>query len=191
MLQVNRKLNMAWAIKGEMGTLTDIEANGMPYTLQGKWLISAFYVNELVMRLLHRHESHPELYSAYDRALSALQNQEDEQQLLRIFEKHLLASLGYGLILDHDADTGEAIDEQQDYYYRLSYGPVLQDIAGVESFRVSGKTLKALEQERFTTALTLQQAKLLLRNIINSHLGSRALGSRDLYQAYIKNSTVE
>ena len=69
------------------------------------------------MRLLHRHESHPELFVAYNQALVRLNNHDPEEVTLRIFEKYLLESLGYGLILDHDVITGEPINQDQDYYY--------------------------------------------------------------------------
>ena len=39
------------------------------------------------------------------------------RKTLRIFEKKILQVLGYGLILDHDANTGEQIDANNKYYY--------------------------------------------------------------------------
>ena len=76
-----------------------------PPRLPGSVLYSGFYLNELLMRLLQRNDPHPELFAAYGQALHGLQT--EPQRPLRLFEKHLLEALGYGLLLDHDAGSGE------------------------------------------------------------------------------------
>ena len=99
LLQPARRLNIAWSMRSELGTLTAVEASTPPARLAGTRLVSCFYMNELLVRTLHGHEAHPELFHRYEQALKGLDGGEPEDRVLRIFEKHLLKSLGYGLIL--------------------------------------------------------------------------------------------
>ncbi|MCG8325074.1 MAG: DNA repair protein RecO, partial [Thiotrichales bacterium] len=70
LLQPYQKILLGWYGRGEMGTVNHMEAGDCVYSLRGRKLISGFYVNELLMRLLHRHEAHPELFRDYETALS-------------------------------------------------------------------------------------------------------------------------
>ena len=74
LLQPFRPLLMSWNSKGDLGTLIGVEANveeAGPY-LTGRALMSGFYLNELLLRLLHRHDPHPALFHSYDLALRKL-----------------------------------------------------------------------------------------------------------------------
>lgn len=186
-MQPTRKVNMAWVSRGEMGTLTAIEAQGAGCDLSGPKLIAAFYLNELLMRLLHKYEPCTELFEAYDRALKELQRHEHEQIVLRLFEKQLLKTLGYGLVLDHDVVTGKPIEAGKQYYYHLESGPTEAPSDSRERLRISGKTLLALANDSLHDKQGLDEAKQLTRRILKDHLGARPLASRELYRAYLKN----
>lgn len=185
LMQTNQKLNIAWIIRGEMGTLTAIEADGINYNLKGRILIAAYYLNELIMRLLHRHEPHQELFDAYDTALKQLAQKLNEQSVLRIFEKRLLDFLGYGLVLDHDVVSGEPIEQDKLYYYRIDSGPASIPSEKHENIKISGATLAALAHESINEEHQLIEAKQLTRLSLHSHLGSRPLASRELFRAYL------
>ena len=191
LLQIGRKLDIAWSIRGEMGTMTDIEAGYHPFELHSRWLMSVFYINELMLRLLHRHEAHPQLFAAYERTLESLHARENEEHVLRRFELDFLKTLGYGLILDHAVDTGRSVNPECDYYYRINYGPLERDIPGEQLFPVSGATLIGLERGKLETAKTMRQAKQIMRKAINSHLGNKLLLSREMYQAYLGISSAK
>ncbi|MCG8379372.1 MAG: DNA repair protein RecO, partial [Proteobacteria bacterium] len=90
-----QKYKISWVAKSELGTLTDIEYANEPGYLTPAKLMSGFYLNEITMRLLHKHESHPELFDAYDKTIISLANDISEHIVLRYFEKSLLDSLGY------------------------------------------------------------------------------------------------
>lgn len=95
-LQPFTPLLMSWSGKTELVSMNKVEAVGLPYALKGKALISGFYLNELVTRLLHRYDPHPSLYEAYQNALIGLQENNTLELVLRVFEKNLLRELGYG-----------------------------------------------------------------------------------------------
>jgi DNA repair protein RecO (recombination protein O) len=189
LLQPARRLNIAWSMRSELGTLTAVEASTPPPRLAGTRLVSCFYMNELLVRTLHGHETHPELFHRYEQALKGLDGGEPEERVLRIFEKHLLKSLGYGLILDHDTGTGEPVAGDRRYYYRLDQGPVAVASQEAGHVAVSGTTLKALDTESAWDGDIAREAKLLLRAILDTHTGGRPLGSRELYKAYIRNGS--
>jgi DNA repair protein RecO (recombination protein O) len=165
------------------------ETNGPGYDLSGTRLISCFYMNELLVRMLHRHESHPELFRIYESSMILLNEGNAEDRVLRVFEKNLLQSLGYGLILDHDVDTGDKIDTKADYFYQIGYGPVRKMPVNLRNMPVSGRTLVALHSENDWGDEISRQAKALLRVILTDYTGDKPIASRDLYKAYLQHSS--
>lgn len=180
-----RRVEATWFMRAELGTLTQIEAAGVSIPLTGESVIAAFYLNELLMRLLHRHEPHPRLFDAYEQALDGLHRKGTREAVLRVFEKRLLQALGYGLILDHEILNGEPLDEGREYFYLAEQGPSSEPAPGGRSVRVSGATLNALQREDLADAAQLVEAKRLLRMILAGHLGQKPLASRDLYRKYL------
>lgn len=191
LLNLYWRLLVGWQGKSELMTLTAVEPDGANNTLINKALIAGFYLNELIMRMLHQHESHPELFVAYDKTISTLADKGTEQSAIRLFEKHLLQSLGYGLILDHDTGSGMDIDPDSEYYYRSDYGPSLQKPSHSNYIKISGKTLCDINEELFTSEKTLIESKKIMRFVLNRHLNGRPLASRNLYQSYISKLSSE
>ena len=188
LLRPARKLYMAWSIRTDMGTLTTVEPNGPVSDLTGRRLVSCFYMNELLVRMLHKHESHPELFQQYEAALAHLEAGFAEERVLRIFEKHLLKSLGYGLVLDREIVSGGPIVSDARYFYQLDYGPVDHKPVNARNVEISGKTLQAMNSEDNWGADISREAKLLLRMALVVHTGERPLASRELYKAYLQNA---
>ena len=184
--QLFRKLNLSWSGRGALATLTEIEADGAGFELQGQVMIAAFYLNELLMRLLHKHESHAGLFDAYLMALTRLAHDESELITLRYFEKHLLDALGYGLVLDHEVASGNPIEAEQDYFYLIEHGPVSSKPATSSCIKIKGATLLALEREDFDEQSRLDEAKQVMRMTLDRYLGEKPLASRELYQAYMQ-----
>ena len=182
--QTHRKLNLSWSGKGEMGTLTEIEADGPAFDLSGKALMSVFYINELLLRLLHRHEPHSRLFDAYLMALTRLEHGETELYSLRYFEKHLLDSIGYGLILDHDLETGVPINSDKHYFYSINEGPYLHKPGSANGVEVSGHTLIALATESLDAPGPAKEARQLMRMTLKGYLGDKPLASRELFKAF-------
>ena len=181
LLQPFLPLLLSWAGRGEMGTLTGVEPAAPAGRLGGRALLSAFYVNELLIRLLPREDPHPDLYQAYSRLLRDLAGPSAAEPLLRIFEKRLLTELGYALVLEQEAVTGAPVQPETLYCYRLEEGPV-PCAPGTPGLLVHGATLAALAREELTDPRTLQEAKALMRGALAVHLGDRPLASRELFR---------
>ena len=170
-------LKMSWVIRSDLGTLTGAEMNGAPISLQGDALMSGYYANELLLKLLHRHDPQPEIFSAYRRTIENLAATADVAMPLRHFEIELLRLLGYALNLDHDTETREPLRSDTMYEYRVEQGPV--PIANREGAMVfSGQQLTAVRNEDFDRPEILNCAGRLLREVISFHLGGRELNSR-------------
>lgn len=178
---------MSWVSKSELGTLIDVELATIMTSMSPKQMMTGFYINEIILRLLHKHESHPELFDSYNKTIRELTDNNTDSVLIRYFEKILLQSLGYGVIFDQDLNTGNAIHAEDNYYYKLDFGPTSNSQDSRAGVPVSGRTLIGLNNETLTDTKNKNEAKVLLRSLLNQYLGDKPLASRTLYQEYIKN----
>lgn len=182
-LQPFRALRLSWNARSELGTLTGVEADAPGGRLQGTALYSAFYLNELLVRLLVRNDPHPRLYATYQASMERLMQGGDIEPLLRLFEKSLLQEIGYGLLLDSDVESGEPVQPDSYYDYHLESGPVLVASQDAQAFVFKGSSLLALERGQLTGADVLRDAKRLMRSALNLYLGNKPLKSRELFMA--------
>lgn len=186
-LQPFRALRFSWAARGDLGTLTGVEAEGNDAPLRGAALYSAFYMNELLMRLLARHDPHPELFRAYGDSLGMLAgNADDVETVLRYFEMRLLIEVGYGLQLEYDVETGEALDAESYYDYHLESGPVQVAPGQRGGFIFKGASLLAMAAADLSEPAVLQDAKRLMRSALKLYLGDKPLKSRELFRSLRK-----
>lgn len=177
-LQGFTPLLLSWSMRGELGTLTDLEMQGLPGPCGGRQLLSACYLNELIMRLMTRHDPHPALFVAYAEALGNLGV--NEEPALRLFEKCLLQELGYGLLLDREADTGLPVSADNRYEYRLERGPVRCDNEDGSGLVLRGSSLLALSNGALDDPVACREAKQLMRAALSLYLGGRPLRTREV-----------
>jgi DNA repair protein RecO (recombination protein O) len=180
-------LAIDWFGRGELRTLKTAEPASPATPLSGQSLLSAFYLNELLLKLTHRDDPHEGLFAAYDLAISELRRISREagssvEVVLRRFELSLLQELGYAVELAREARTGEPIDPAREYWYVVERGPVAAEGEGAlaNAVRLRGLTLIDLERGRFEEAATVQQAKQLMRLLINHSLNGQELATRAL-----------
>lgn len=181
LLQPFLPLFLSWAGKGELPTLTGAEEAGAAISLTSERIWSGFYVNELIWRLTKRHDPHPGLFAAYQQVLLALAQQTPQEVALRVFEKHLLSEIGYGLHLEREALTGHPLKQDHTYFYVLDQGPI-SAATTQEGIPISGDGLLALHSESLNTQdrQILRETKRLTRAAINTQLQGRALKTREL-----------
>lgn len=183
-------LLIGWSGKGDLAVLTAIEAQGLPVKLDAEELYCGFYVNELLKRLLHRHDSHPVLFEGYRKCLVQLGDAGGSDAALRLFENLLLNELGYGLVLDHDVNDNTPIVAEARYEYILDNGPhrLKMDDKTTRGIIVHGESLIALAKESLKGRRTLKELKHLMRAMLNRILGGQPLESRRLMQALVQRS---
>jgi DNA repair protein RecO (recombination protein O) len=180
-LQPFQRVLVSWSGRGEAGTLTGAEIDGAVAGLPAGRLMSGFYLNELLIKLLVRHDSHVRLFEAYAEALAGLRDSEHEGRPLRIFEKRLLEELGYGLDLGREAETGAQLDPEGFYHYRPERGAcrAVHEAEGT----YPGASLAALAAENLADERSLRDAQRLLRAALAACLEGRELRSRTVLRA--------
>jgi DNA repair protein RecO (recombination protein O) len=176
-----QSLVVSWSGKGEVKTMTSAESLTLRKAIQGERLFCGYYINELVLRVLHRGEPYETLYDAYENALDGLVREQDLERTLRIFEKRLLQELGYGLHLFTDIDTGAPIEAGIKYRYVLEVGPVIDNGNEHRGIVLHGESLNALHCEENFTELHRRELKQLTRAAIDQLLEGRPLHSRELF----------
>jgi DNA repair protein RecO (recombination protein O) len=170
-------VQFSWLIRSDLGTLTGAEMHGPPISLAGEALLAGYYVNELVLKLLHRHDPQPEIFHAYSIAIGGLAARTDLAACLREFEVALLRILGYALVLDHDSQTLEPLLAGVCYEYHVDRGPVRVDRASGPRI-YAGELLLAIGRQEFSRPEVLRAASSLLRDVVAYHLGGSELKSR-------------
>ena len=175
-------LLVSWSGRADGGTLTAAEAGGAPPTLAPQRLISGFYLNELLMKLLPKEDRHEALYEAYGEALAALACAE-EQAALRGFERVLLDELGYGLELAHEAGSRRPVEADRYYHFEAGRGvyAVREGDAAAESH--VGRAVLAVARGDLGAAEAQRAARGIFGAAIAHCLEGRGLASREVMLA--------
>lgn len=175
-------LLFSWFGKSEVRTLHGAEWQGGIAPLTGLPLMCGFYLNELLLKLLARDDPHEALFDYYRATLVELAqpNGNDLERILRRFEKHLLSEIGYAATFHEEAETARPVRDDTRYVFVPERGPYADEDTGGHGIAVSGQTLLDLDQDRLDSAVTRSEAKLLMRALINHHLGGKPLYTRQM-----------
>ncbi len=212
-----RPLLLSWTGKTGLRTLTGVEGSGDSISLEGTSLACAYYLNELVLRLLGKEQRYELLFAHYALALAELANPNIvDEVVLRSFELRLLD--GIGVLPNLSRCTADASAIQADAVY--SFHPVnavavaqnAEDDSGLNQassrlkgetpeslfhpdgvtpdtpIEVSGSTLIALSQFELNDPNVVAEAKPFMRQLLKLQLGDQPLKSRELYQALTPGS---
>jgi DNA repair protein RecO (recombination protein O) len=165
-----RPLLLSWSGAGEAAQLSGAEPDGEALPLAAKHVMSAFYLNELIISLTTRHDPQPQLFEDYKRTLRRLCVESQPEAPLRVFEKRLLECIGYGIELD--------VTAERHYQYRPAQGlyEVREDAPGA----YAGRMLLALREESLDDAHTLDVARRVLRQALDHCLEGREIRTRSV-----------
>jgi DNA repair protein RecO (recombination protein O) len=149
--------------------------------LAGEALFCGLYANELLMNFMHRSDPHPLLFEHYNQLATELATGGSPQPCLRLFEKALLQSCGFGLQLDHEHGSEQVIDAEAWYLYVPEEGPQRSEAgSGQSADLISGEALLALKSGEIGER-HLKELKTLMRRLIAFYLGDRKLKSQSLF----------
>jgi len=159
----------------------------------GSAMLPGFYANELLMRLLPRHDPMPRLWSAYAGLLPALTHSGSLQAALRAFELMVLRQLGH--LPDLARHSAAAVDLDDDVFYTLHPELGIAD-AGPQDAALPGWLWRQLEQalsramderveglpEPLLQACLVASSDLrsVLRQVLHYHVGPQPLRTRQL-----------
>jgi DNA repair protein RecO (recombination protein O) len=183
-LEPFQPLLLSWSGRGELRTLSAVEAERWRAPPGGRALLAGFYCNELVLRLLGREDPNAAAFASYALAIEALTEGAAPEPVLRRFELGLLQALGFAPPLTFEPDSGAEVDPRVDYDYLPEHGPVpAQGPTREGVVRVPGRHLQALANLELDCAAVERSARRVLRACLAPLLGPRPLRSRELYRA--------
>ncbi len=183
-------LRLAFGGDAEIRTLKSAEWVGGQVMPTGDALLSGYYLNELLLRLLARDDPHPRLFDAYGAAVHVLASEHGEalQPALRAFELLLLREIGLLPSLDLQTMTLEAV--QPDVRYSLvAEGGLVPSTPAQDRSSLSGTQWLALQaavddpapfSATLGAAAVMPELKPQLRHLLHYHCGVATLRTRQL-----------
>jgi DNA repair protein RecO (recombination protein O) len=174
-------LALSWSGRSEIKALVRVEWLGGLAPLRGDGLLAAFYLNELLVRLLPRGDAHAPPFASYVQTLRELEREGSSREaVLRGFELDLLREMGYAPALEHGSD-GAPIEPGR--WYRVDAEQGLVSAQGrVDDLCVRGASVLALARRDLSQPQTAADSKLLLRQLIRYHLNGQPLNTRRILQ---------
>lgn len=192
LLQPFRALLGSWSARGDAGQLTQVESDpGLPIGAQlpSAALLPAWYLNELLLQLTLRNDPQPEVFDLYHSTLETLRAGSAVEPALRRFERRLLELQGYGIDFTRDARTGESLRADTYYHFHPELGFVATAASSASVF--SGHALQAIAAERWEDAAVWEEARRLMRGMIDHALEGRELRTRAVARAVGQRSRRE
>lgn len=185
-------LRLSWGGDAEVRTLKAAHWQGGHVMPVGDALLSGYYLNELLMRLLVRDDAHPALFDHYTHAVSGLaQPQTAQQAVLRAFELLLLRELGWLPTLDAEGGSMAALTETRPYLLMPEGG--LRPALDGEAQALSGRQwlalqhaledpapFDALQRACMGEASGLSGLRPQLRTLLHYHSGVRVFKTRQM-----------
>ena len=168
-------LNITYSGNGNLKTLTHVEIGTAEFILPGTNTYCGFYLNELLKYFIPVGEPYPDAFLIYLTCLQQLKTSHNVEAALRIFEIQLIKILGYALVLDFDFASSKPIEAELIYRYDIEQGATV-DSKG----KIHGSTLIAMQQSSYTEQRQLNEAKWLMRQVIDFYLQGKTLHSRTL-----------
>ena len=165
-------------------------AGGQPL-LQPAALLSGFYLNELLLKLLARQDPHPGLFDAYADTLAALASEVEETTTLRAFELMMLRELGVLPDLACVTQTAEPLRPQGRYTLKAEAGvvPATGGLSGAHWVALAAAlahgSASAVRQACMPVAVGLG-LRVPLRELLHYHLGTGTLRTRQVWQGVQK-----
>ena len=184
-------LRVAFGGDAEIRTLKGAEWVGGHVMPTGDALLSGYYLNELLLRLLARDDPHPPLFDTYAAAVSVLASEHGEalEPALRAFELLLLRKIGLLPSLDMETLTLAALQADARYSLVPEAGLVASREPEARG-SLSGAQWLALQRaldDRAAFSATVRQAartmaelKPQLRTLLHYHCGVATLRTRQL-----------
>ncbi|MCW8864387.1 MAG: DNA repair protein RecO [Colwellia sp.] len=172
--------------------IISVEASAKSYPLSKSSLYSAFYINELLVRLLNDDIVCESLFAHYQHAISALSQDLPIAAQLRKFELSLLDELG--LSFDFEPIYTDNSDKVVGFYFVAEQGfmPAYKyAINHITTPYFSTDHLQAIaayiHHEKPIHNVEIENTfKLLMRSVIDHLLDGKPLNSRKLYSSQIK-----
>ncbi|MFT5815648.1 MAG: DNA repair protein RecO (recombination protein O) [Psychroserpens sp.] len=164
-------------LKGQynLKSLIRVEPIGKSFLLKKNALFSAFYINELLVKLLGENIACEALFQQYKMSLEVLSQANNIEICLREFELMLMDELGlsfdFSLVFEHSAEG---------FYYLPDEG-FIPAYTKLKQPCYNRWHLQAIAERDLSTPEVLNTFKALMRQVINHLLDGVPLNSRKLF----------
>jgi DNA repair protein RecO (recombination protein O) len=192
-----QRLHVAFGGDAEIRNLKSAEWQGGHVMPTGDALLSGYYLNELLMRLLARDDPHPVLFDAYATTvqLMASQSADTLQLALRAFELRLLRDIGLLPALDVETASLMPLTASAAYVLvpeaglRLAHDDDRNGVPGhqwlVLQQSLAGERSHSNDNTSFSDTLracipVAQALKIQLRGLLHYHCGVKVLKTRQM-----------
>ncbi len=188
-------LKVTYSGDAEIRTLKSALWGGGNVMPKGEALLSGFYLNELILRLLQRDDPHPELFDIYAQTVSILATQDESLKApaLRSFELLLLKDLGWLPDFKRQSLTLQPLKDEESYVWIAEVG--LREAGDAEQGGLIGLTGKSWRNLGAALSLPNPQVPLIrvcaemvtqhrqslqsqLRSVLHYHCGVSKLRTR-------------
>lgn len=183
-------LRVSYGGDADIRTLKAVDWVGGHVMPTGEALLSGYYLNELLMRLLARDDPHPQVFDVYAPTVALLASGQSAllQPALRAFELLLLRELGLLPALDAQTLSLRALEPERAYALvpeaglRLAGGDDRYHLQGVQwqalhEAMSAGQALTALWTRPELASVAL---RVMLRQLLTHHCGVGALKTRQM-----------
>lgn len=187
-LQAFQPLLISWSGRSTLKTLRSVDVPCAAYRLSSSYLFSAYYLNELLIKLLPENEVNETIFAAYVSCLTRLSELDNIQHSLRSFEIIVLEELGMLPDFSYDIDGNQI---SNDCEYQLLYQQGFKAIDRLNdnrrTFCTSGRVIGLLRHTSDEPSKQWQrndylQAKHLMRCLVDDALGGQTIKSRELFK---------
>ena len=186
-LQPFSPILVSWSGRSQLKTLrsVDISSRKQP-NVTGKHLMSAFYLNELILNFLTTADPYPDLFDTYSLAIENLSNADSSEIILREFEIELLTEIGYAINFQTEAMSSKKIEPNQSYRFIAEEGFVSSIASSARDALIKGSVIHAIDQRDFSDPETLRTAKRIARESIKYHLSGKELNTKKVVKSLKK-----
>ena len=174
-LQPFSPLSISYKGQSSLKKMTLVEAAGKSYSFRGHYLYSAFYLNELLVRLLGDGIPCPDLYHQFTLSLQALNAQEPIEVVLRNFEMILLEELGLTI------DFSQIENETSTSFHYIAEQGFVPAINNASQPCYDKQHLLAIAEQNIMQKEVLYTFKRLMRQVMAPILGNKPLNSRKFF----------
>jgi DNA repair protein RecO (recombination protein O) len=183
-------IQVAYGGEADIRTLKSAEWMGGHVMPTGDALLSGYYLNELLLKLLAREDPHPTLFDAYAATVRVMATEPGEllQASLRVFELLLLREIGLLPSLNSQTLTMTELQPSSDYCLvpegglRLAHRDDRHALSGAQWLSLQ-KALDGVSPFTATLRLSLDMLTPLrtqLRTLLNYHCGVGTLKTRQM-----------
>ena len=186
-LQPFSPILVSWSGRSQLKTLRSVDiSSGKQSNVSRKHLMSAFYLNELILSFLTTADPYPDLFDAYSLAISNLSNADSSEIILREFEIQLLTEIGYAINFQTEAMSSKKIEPNLSYRFIAEEGFVSSVTSSARDTLIKGSVIQSIDRKDFSQPQTMRAAKRIIRESVKYHLSGKELNTKKVVKSLKK-----